>query len=415
VLLDIEGGREMAAADSERFHALDAVRGFALTLGVFFHATMNYLPGPPVWMVTDSEDSAVLGAAFFTLHMFRMTLFFLIAGFFARMMFHRRGAKGFAKDRLRRIGIPLVAFWPISLGGIIAVTVWAWAAMHPGQTPPPPPVMPTQGGVPFPLTHLWFLWVLLLFYAAALIVRGFVTALDRKGKIAGTLDAIVRQQVKNPLGPVLLCVPFLGALWVTPVWMMYFGIPTPDVNLIPNLPAAAAYGTAFSFGWFLQRQPDLLRVFAGRWWFNLTLAVGLTTACLLIGGVAPILHPAPRNAETYTFAVCYALAIWTWTFGLLGAALTFLSGHSPARRYLADASYWIYLVHLPLVIFLQGVAGLIHWPWWVEYPLMLAVAFPLMLGSYQVLVRYTWVGAILNGRRQPKPAKQAGPSALQGA
>jgi glucan biosynthesis protein C len=404
----------MAAADSERFHALDAVRGFALTLGVFFHATMSYLPGPPVWMVTDQQDSAVLGVTFFTLHMFRMTLFFLIAGFFARMMFHRKGAKAFAKDRLRRIGIPLVAFWPISIASIVLITGWAWYAMNPGVTPPEPPVMPSQGGVPFPLTHLWFLYVLLWFYAGALVVRAITAAVDRKGRMAAALDAIVRQQVKNPLGPVLPALPFLGALWVTPFWMMYFGIPTPDSNLVPNLAAFAAYGTAFGFGWLLQRQSDLLQAIARRWWFNLTLAVGLTAACLLISGVQPILTPAPRTPETYTFAVCYALATWTWTFGLLGAALTFLASHSPARRYLADASYWIYLVHLPLVMFLQGVAGLLHWPWWVEYPLILAVAFPIMLGSYQVLVRYTWVGAILNGRRQPKPAKPGPTPALQG-
>jgi hypothetical protein len=64
---------------------------------------------------------------------------------------------------------------------------------------------------------------------------------------------------------------------------------------------------------------------------------------------------------------------------------------------------------------LQVVASLVHWPWWVEYPLVLAVAFPIMLASYQVLVRYTWVGAILNGRRQPRPAKPGATPALQGA
>ena len=99
-------------------------------------------------------------------------------------------------------------------------------------------------------------------------------------------------------------------------------------------------------------------------------------------------------------------ATWTWTFGILGAALRFLSRERPAVRYLADASYWIYIVHLPLLIVLQGVAAaLVQLPWQVEYPAILAIAFALMIPSYHLLVRYTWLGAILNGRRMERPAR----------
>ena len=51
-----------------------------------------------------ASRSAVL---FFAIHVFRMTTFFLIAGFFAHMSFHRRGAWDFIKDRLQRIAVPL--------------------------------------------------------------------------------------------------------------------------------------------------------------------------------------------------------------------------------------------------------------------------------------------------------------------
>ena len=81
-----------------------------------------------------------------------------------------------------------------------------------------------------------------------------------------------------------------------------------------------------------------------------------------------------------------------------------LSGHSPARRYLADASYWIYIVHLPIVIALQTLIAPYEWPWFAKYPLILAVAFAIMLASYQWFVRYSFIGSILNGKKQ-KPAK----------
>ena len=47
-------------------------------------------------------------------------------------------------------------------------------------------------------------------------------------------------------------------------------------------------------------------------------------------------------------AASYTCATWTWTFAIIGLALRFLSNHSPVRRYIADSSYWLYLIHLPL-------------------------------------------------------------------
>src|SRR5690348_14512793 len=80
-----------APAAAGRLHGLDAVRGYALMLGVIFHATMSFVPGPQIWMVADNDKTAVLGAVFLWAHIFRMTTFFLIAGFFAHMTFHKRG------------------------------------------------------------------------------------------------------------------------------------------------------------------------------------------------------------------------------------------------------------------------------------------------------------------------------------
>ena len=132
----------MADTGSERLHALDAVRGFALLLGIVFHATVSFLPGPPgaqIWMVMDNSRSVALGIVFYVTHIFRMTTFFVIAGFFAHMRFHKKGLGPFIKDRLKRIGLPLLVGWPILFGAIVGVSIW-WALTmaHGGKTPPPP-------------------------------------------------------------------------------------------------------------------------------------------------------------------------------------------------------------------------------------------------------------------------------------
>ena len=68
-----------------------------------------------------------------------------------------------------------------------------------------------------------------------------------------------------------------------------------------------------------------------------------------------MLTPAERDFSTLGYAALYAFAVWAWTIAIIGFAVRRLAGHSPARRYLADASYWIYIVHLPIVMALQAV------------------------------------------------------------
>lgn len=387
----------------ERFHALDAVRGGVLLLGVFFHAAMSYLPGPQLWVVMDQSRSAELAVLFFTLHIFRMTVFFVLAGFFARLLIEKRGVGSFIADRAKRIAIPLVVFWPVSLAGIIAVAIWAAVQANGGVMPegPPPPPMTAETA---PLTHLWFLYVLLFFYAGALVLRGVVHLIDRGGVLrARIIDPLVRL-IAGAAAPVLLAMPVAATLYYTPDWYFWFGIPTPDHGLIPNASALIIYGLAFGFGWLINRQAELLAGWGRVWGAYFVAAVGATAGCLMIGGPTPSLETATHDLKMLGYAALYGFAVWAWTAAIIGFAVRHLSGHSQARRYLADASYWIYIVHLPLLMALQTLVAPYDWPWFAKYPLILGVAFAIMLASYQLFVRYSFIGAILNGKKQ-KPEK----------
>ena len=332
----------MAQPGSERLHALDAVRGGALLAGVLFHATVSFLPAPPgipLWIVMDRERSLTLAVLFHWLHTFRMTTFFLIAGFFAHLMVDRRGLGGFVRDRLRRIGIPLLVGWPILFAAIVAVTIWGAVLSAHGQPLPPPPKYP--GFPTFPLTHLWFLYLLLWFYAAALALRLAVGALDRGGALARACDRCVGAVVATPLGLPLLATPAALALYFTPGWAMWFGVPTPDSSLVPNLAAAVAYFSAFGFGWLLHRRVDGLAALRRNWPANLALAVIFSGAGLAITGPAPLLAASTPGLAKAGFAATYALASWSWTFALIGLALRFLDRPAPRdplrrRRVLLD-------------------------------------------------------------------------------
>ncbi|MBL6853864.1 MAG: acyltransferase family protein [Alphaproteobacteria bacterium] len=403
-------------ASQERLHALDAVRGFALLLGIVFHASVSFVQTPhdiPIWIVTDNSRSIVMSVLFFVLHIFRMTTFFIVAGFFAHMSFHKKGLGGFIRDRLKRIAVPLVVGWPILFALIVAATIWGAVVMAHGRPLPP---APAYAGFPaFPLTHLWFLYVLLLLYAVTLTLRGLVAAVDRTGHLRAAVDRVVHATVRNPVGFVVFATPLAVTFVLQPAWLQWVGIFTPDGSLVPNAMAAVGFFTAFGFGFLLHRQTGLLEIWRRRWPLNLALALGFTAICLVILGPLPVLKPAPHNATTVVYAVSYAFAVWTWSFAFIGFALRFMANHSPARRYIADASYWLYLVHVPLVMALQVAVSQLPWPWFAKYPLVLAITFPVLFASYHLFVRYSFIGAILNGRRESRSNRPAVPAAMEPA
>jgi peptidoglycan/LPS O-acetylase OafA/YrhL len=389
---------------TERLHALDAVRAGALMLGVAFHATLSFLPGPQFWVVRDAPSEA-LGNFFFVAHMFRMAAFFLIAGYFGRMLLHRRGTGGFIRNRLTRIALPLIAFWPIAMTGIVACFVWGAAVMAGATgTPPPSGPPPAMTLASFPLTHLWFLYLLILFYAAALLLRPLARAIDRHG----ILDRAMRAVTATPAAAPLLAAPLALAFATQTIWYARGGIPAPDTGFVPSLTAVVGLGTAFGFGWLLQRQPALLGAIA-RWWaVNLIAAAALTAACLWLLGDTSGFTPLPDGGTKTAVAACYALAVWSWTLGLTGAALRFLTRERPVVRYVADASYWIYIMHLPVVMALQVMVFTLPLPAVAKWAIVTGGAFLILIASYHLLVRHSWLGRWLNGRKLPwrKPAPE---------
>ena len=91
--------------------------------------------------------------------------------------------------------------------------------------------------------------------------------------------------------------------------------------------------------------------------------------------------------------------------------LRHLNRRQPAIRYLADSSYWLYLTHLPLLLWLQIWLTAFTWPIWLKFILVNGLTIGALLLSYHVLVRYTVFGATLNGPRdrpaRPRPIEQA--------
>ena len=105
--------------------------------------------------------------------------------------------------------------------------------------------------------------------------------------------------------------------------------------------------------------------------------------------------------------VCSVFYAWLVIIAMIGLFRRFLNGGHPKWRYLSDSSYWLYLAHLPLIIALQIFLSDLDFP---AIPKFLFICFAVtsfLLLIYRYFVRYTWIGAILNGRKHLPPEESS--------
>ena len=99
------------------------------------------------------------------------------------------------------------------------------------------------------------------------------------------------------------------------------------------------------------------------------------------------------DATTVLFA-------WMMIFGLIGLFRQILAGYHPWVRYLSDASYFLYLMHLPLLLWLSNLLLGANIATGLKITLMCLLCSAILLACYHGFVRFTLLGTWLNGARQ---------------
>lgn len=387
-----------------RLHYLDATRAFALLLGVVFHACLSFMPMTIGWAVMDLSTGHSVPVFAVLSHSFRMALFFLLAGYFSRLAFHRGDLCSFLRSRVVRLGIPFVAGWfllrPLLVSGWIMGQTSMWgevdiaAGLRGGFTS-----LKTLPSGLFVGTHLWFLYYLLLITSAVLIGRGLLAyRASWKSVATGTIDRIFDWAVVSRWSFLVVLPPTAGLLWLMRGW----GLDTPDQSLLPHLPICGIYGGFFSIGWILQRHPEWLPKFIRLTPTRFGVALAAATVTVLLSTIqSDPGHPHFRLARL-GFAITYATTMWSFVVLFLGLAHKFLAEPRPVVRYLADASYWIYLTHLPIVVWLQIAVAEMPGHWTLKLASICVVTAALCLASYEICVRRTPLRRILGGRLPAK-------------
>ena len=74
-------------------------------------------------------------------------------------------------------------------------------------------------------------------------------------------------------------------------------------------------------------------------------------------------------------------------FGIWGLLTRYVAKESRVLRYLADASFWIYLVHIPFLVALQSSLANTHLEVILRYALTVLGTLALAIGSYALVSR----------------------------
>jgi glucans biosynthesis protein C len=96
------------AHTTARLDYIDTLRVLLTILVVAHHAGQAYGPTGGTWPIFNEQRAAILGPFFSVNAAFFMGLFFLLAGYFLPATYDRKGTWPFLRDRLLRLGLPLL-------------------------------------------------------------------------------------------------------------------------------------------------------------------------------------------------------------------------------------------------------------------------------------------------------------------
>jgi peptidoglycan/LPS O-acetylase OafA/YrhL len=394
-------------AKHERYHALDSLRAAMMLLGVYIHAIAPFSTIPDVWWFRDSAAGAAFDLQLLAIHAFRMPVFFAMAGFFGALLLSRQGWMPFALNRAKRVLFPLLAclvlFIPLLRGLMLVqrlltntgtVRIQDFLAWYPR-------VLSDFNTGPY-----WFLLYLVYFYLLAILLRPMGRWIST-GKLGSRLS-----QAFGKL-PGRFWAPSFLALSSIPGLLMARGgvFPAPQ-GFLPDPRIMVVYAPFVLFGWALFHHRQGLSEFCGTAWGHL--GMGLFWMILAVGACSLQLRVPAWESRAFVATVWTgSLCVWEMLFALLGLFQRYLAVSSPRLRYISDSSYWVYLAHSPVLLFLQLFLFRTAWPGSLKLLLTLSLAVPMLFASYHWLVRPTWLGAWLNGRRyqrrelQPQQATHA--------
>jgi glucan biosynthesis protein C len=383
-----------------RYYGLDALRAIAMLLGIVLHAALPYIGADDIWP-SDRNRSHTINTIFQFIHIWRMPLFFILAGFFANLVISNNSWTHWWGNRFLRIGLPLLVFSPLlsltipSVFSYGATGTWAFFYSTEGQ--------------PY---HLWFLWHLLIFAVLTVVARPcYLFGFKVLASLSGIGGGRVLQSAFNSSCRVLFKALFQSR-FPLPFIILCFFINRPNGGELIENPAGS--GLYFILGYSFFSNRSLISYIKLHWSYYFLLAIALFG--FYMTAYIPVLRDGIRELfpelltlgegkdyshfDTLRYLSQISASV-LFSYAFLGLAEAKFGSYSARWKFISDGSYWTYIVHLPVVtsltFFMFKMDVLIE----IKFLAAIIATFIICLVTYKYFVRSTFIGLILNGKRQP--------------
>lgn len=382
----------------ERFHYMDNLRAIALLLGIFYHAALAYSPFMAnIWFTADAKNHLIFDIITHWLHLFRMPVFFIIAGFFACLLIEKKGVKSFLSHRVKRVLLPFIVFFPLLAG--LFLHALKWGAQFPDTLPAVFTLFEQVKDLPPSTMHLWFLWNLFGFSVLLSLLMCF------RRLMLIVLKAITNKWV------LLFALPLL----ITPALYSQFApFPAPD-KFIPQLWSYGFYGILFLVGvGIFMNQSVIKQLTPFTNYLFITAIISYSIFWQLMPSALTIEQVIKFTKDGFIgvsgikhliLVLVQSISLVYWSLLALIFANRYLNHVNKITRYISDASYWVYLIHVPVLLYIQMPLLSLDISIYLKLLIALISTLAICFISYHLFVRFSLIGKLLSGLKHIRVSK----------
>ena len=368
-----------------------------MLLGLVLHSALTYnvTDHGDTWMLKDPNSTNIFtDFLVLIIHSFRIPIFFFVSGFFGAMLFYERGVILMIKNRISRILFPFIVFlillWPF----IVFVFGFTEAVFSQQENPLKialTPLLDIANYIPQTTSHLWFLYYLCIITGITVVLALIMKKLN---KINNLTADIFKWIIRRPIARVV----FFSALTFYILSVLQTSMIEASVSLNPDFNTFLYFFFFYLIGWGLYKSKQYLITFIDYSWVLTILAVIM----VIIKGVIIRRLELSLFSNSVILTFFSSVTVILFLFGITGLFIRYYSNYSIRMRYVSDSSYWVYLVHLPLTALIPSFIWGYDITVFGKHLIVITVTGLISFTSYHYLVRSTFIGKFLNGRKYPK-------------
>ena len=361
--------------NKERMYELDWLRVLAVSLVLFYHVGMIFVPWK--FHIKNDETSTLLQYVMVWAHQWRMPLLLFVSGAATLMAVKNYTTGRFLLERHKRLFIPvLLAFFVIVPPQIYIEKINQYSSFSEFYKTVFQFVSYPKGS--FSWHHLWFVVYLLTFTMISLPVL-LMLKRNPSGKIMTVLSAFFSKRGS-------FIIPLLIIIFSQALLLPYFPEETHDLK--KDWAYFTLYFLFFLFGILMTSNHQIWKAVKDQRHLNMILAL-TSLAVLWWAYWVPDYHMGDDfywikfDTLWHTTRICTG---WFWVIAILGYGQVVLNFNKPYLKHLNEAAFPFYILHQTVIIvigyfIIQWGTGL-----WTKFWVISFLSF-----SISILIYWFWI------------------------